>query len=386
MMGVMRLPGWFAERLEPISPDAELRVSTIELFFDLVFVFTVTQLTTLLVGDFSHDQAHRFAGEGTVQALLIFGVIWWMYAGYCWLTNTVPPNRAARRILILLGMAGFLIMALAIPRAFDGGGVAFALGYLLIVLVHGGLYMQATAAIARVVPFNLAATALIFAAPFAGSPWNYALWAAALVLLWGSPYFIGQKGFPLHPAHIVERHGLLVIIVLGESIVAIGIGAQEYPLTASLIVEALLGLALAAAVWWVYFGRDGEREAEEALLRADVVRRTRLILGGYFYAHIPVLLGIVALAAGVKKVIGHDHLDLAPAVTLAAGVSLVLLGEVCFRRALGLSSPPLRLWTAALGLATFPLGLWSAPLQLASLVALVILMLTIERRLESPKP
>lgn len=114
----MPLPRWFAERVEPTAPDAELRVSTIELFFDLVFVFTITQLTSLLVDDFTRQDGEGFTGQGTVQAVLIFGLLWWMYSGYAWLTNTVPPEHAARRVLILGGMAGFLIMALAIPRAF----------------------------------------------------------------------------------------------------------------------------------------------------------------------------------------------------------------------------------------------------------------------------
>ncbi|GII54840.1 low temperature requirement protein A [Planotetraspora thailandica] len=376
----MRLPLWFAERAEPASPESELRVSTIELFFDLVFVFTVTQLTTLVVGDFTAPRtgAHHFAGQGAVQTLLIFGVLWWMYAGYAWLTNAIPPRRTARRVLILCGMAGFLIMALAIPTAFDGGGVAFALGYLVIVVVHGGLYLQASTAIARVVPFNLAATALIFAAAFTDAPWSYALWAAALVLLWTSPYFIGQRGFALHPAHIVERHGLLVIIVLGESIVAIGIGASgEHP-SPRLIVAALLGLALTAAVWWVYFG-GSEEAAEHALLRVDVVRRTQLILGAYFYAHVPMLLGVVAMAAGVKKAIGHDHLDIGPSIALAAGVALFLAGDVWFRRVLTLRSGTARPLAAVLAAASFPLGLWSSAAQIGALVVLLVATLAAER-------
>ncbi|MCT9931102.1 low temperature requirement protein A [Planotetraspora sp. A-T 1434] len=380
----MRLPVWFAERLQPTSPEAELRVSTVELFFDLVFVFTVTQLTTLIVGDFAHpavtggSDGHRFTGQGTVQTLLIFGVLWWMYSGYAWLTNTVPPHRPARRILILLGMAGFLIMALAIPSVFDGGGAAFALGYLVIVLVHGALYLQASAAFTRVLPFNLAGTALIFAAAFVDEPGNYVLWTAALLLLWTSPYFIGQKGFPLHPAHIVERHGLLVIIVLGESIVAIGIGASGDHPGAKLIVAALLGLALTAAMWWVYFGGD-EEAPERALIGVDVVRRTRLILGAYFYAHVPMLLGIVATAAGIKKAIGHDHLGLGPAVAMAAGVALFLIGDVWFRRVLGLGQGPLRLIAALAAAASFPLGMWWSAAQLAALVALLVAVLSLER-------
>ncbi|GAA1294488.1 hypothetical protein Psi02_41480 [Planotetraspora silvatica] len=378
----MRLPTWFAEKVEPTSPENELRVSTIELFFDLVFVFTVTQLTTLVVGDFTERApgAHHFTGQGVVQTLLIFGVLWWMYAGYAWLTNAVPPERPARRVLILCGMAGFLIMALAVPSAFDGGGVAFAIGYLVIVLVHGGLYLQASSAVFRLLPFNLGATALIFGAAFASAPWNYVLWAAALVLVWTSPYFIGQRGFALHPAHIVERHGLLVIIVLGESIVAIGIGASGAHPTPGLVVAALLGLALTAALWWVYFGGDEEAPVR-SLLRMEVVKRTWHILGAYFYAHIPLLLGVVATAAGIKKAIGHDHLDLGPAVALAAGVALFLAGNVWFRRLLGLGRGPARPLAALLAAASFPIGLWSSTAHLGALVVLLVVTLFAERAL-----
>ncbi|KAA9380904.1 low temperature requirement protein A [Microbispora cellulosiformans] len=377
----MPLPRWFAERVEPTAPDAELRVSTVELFFDLVFVFTITQLTSLVVGDFTRQDGEGFAGQGTVQAVLIFGLLWWMYSGYAWLTNTVPPERTARRVLILCGMAGFLIMALAIPHAFSGSGVAFAVGYLVIVLVHGGLYLQATAAIARVVPFNLAATALVLAAAFVAPPWNLALWAAALVLVWMSPIIIGQKGFPLHPAHIVERHGLLVIIVLGESIVAIGIGATDGHPGAALIVTALLGLALTAALWWVYFGH-GESGPEHALAQAGVVQRTRLILGAYFYAHVPILLGIVATAAGIKKAVGHDHLAPGPAVALSAGTALFLLGDLWFRRVLGEARRgrrlAVRLAAALLAAAAVPIGQWSPAAHLGALVVLVIAMICME--------
>jgi low temperature requirement protein LtrA len=377
----MRLPGWFVERVEPTPPEEELRVSSLELFFDLVFVFTVTQLTTLLVDGFTHD---RFTGEGALRVLLVFGVIWWMYAGYAWLTNTVPPGRAARRVLILLGMAGFLIMALAIPTAFDGGGVAFALGYLIIVVVHGGLYLQGSTAIVRVIPFNLGATALLLVAGIAENDHApkavaYLLWAVALVLLWGSPYFIGQEGFPLHPAHIVERHGLLVIVVLGESVVAIGIGAAGLTIGPGVAVAAGLGLAVAACLWWAYFGGE-EGAAERALAGADVVRRTRLILGAYFYAHIPMLLGVVSLAAGIKKAIGHpaDPLKIGPAVALAAGAALFLIGDAWYRRVLGLGSRPPRTAAAVGCLLTIPLGLWSAIAQLAVLTVLLVAVLGAE--------
>lgn len=382
----MRLPVWFAERLEPASPDEELRVSTLELFFDLVFVFTIIQLTGLLTSGFDEDS---FVGEGALRALLVFGVLWWMYSGYAWLTNTVPPVRTARRILILLGMAGFLIVALALPRAFADGAPAFALGYLIVVLAHGALYLQATARFIRVLPWNLAASALLLCTALVepGSA-RYALWALAVVVVWVSPYFIKQEGFPLNAVHIVERHGLLVIVVLGESILAIGLGAQNVPLGPATGAAAVLGLSVAACLWWVYFAGD-DKAAEETLIRAETVRRTRLILGGYFYAHIPLLLGVVAMAAGIKKAIGHpaDPLKLGPAVALSAGVALFLLGNLLFRRVLGLPGAPMRLAAAVLVLAAIPIGRWSALAQLAVLAVVLIAALALERpRAAEPGP
>ncbi|GAA5060358.1 low temperature requirement protein LtrA [Thermocatellispora tengchongensis] len=384
----MRLPAWFAERAGPVPEESEIRVSTLELFFDLVFVFTITQLTHLLVvgfGEDGHGTGHAVPiGESALRVLLVFGVMWWMYSGYVWLTNTIPPARPARRVLILLGMAGFTIMALSIPTAFDGSGVAFAIGYLLLVLVHAGLYLQATAAIVRVVPFNLAATALIGVAGYLHGPWNYVLWAAALVLVWGSPYFIGQKGFPLRAEHIVERHGLLVIVVLGESMLAIGIGAAGLAVDWGLGLAAVLGLALGAALWWVYFGGDDEVRAEHALRAAGQERRTRLILGAYFYAHIPMLLGVIAVAAGIKKLIGHPLSGMKPAaaVVLAAGVALFLAGDHWYRRLLAIPQGGQRALVAVAALATIPLGLWSGIVQIAVLVALLVAMLALEGRRE----
>ncbi|GAT68311.1 low temperature requirement A [Planomonospora sphaerica] len=377
-MSGMRLPGWFAERAEPAPPESELRVSTIELFFDLVFVFTVTQLTSLVADGIQEGRPL----EGALRVLLVFGVLWWMYAGYAWLTNAVPPVRPARRVLILLGMVGFLITALAIPSAFDGDGPAFAVGYLLLILVHAGLYLQSTAAIARVIPFNLGGVALIGLAGVVGRPYDHLLWGMAVLLLWGSPYFIGQKGFELRAGHIVERHGLLVIVALGESIVALGIGAQGLHVGPALGVTAALGLALAACLWWIYFGGDDETRAEHILAGAEPVRRTRLVLGAYFYAHIPMLLGIVAVAAGVKKAIGHpiDPLKPGAAVILAAGAALFLAGSAWFRRVLGIGGNRLRIAGALAAPVSVAFGLWSAMAQLVVLVVLVGAVAVLERR------
>jgi len=199
--------------------DLPLRVSTLELFFDLVFVFAITQLTGIL----SHDVT---VADG-FRVLLVFGALWWMYGGYVWLSNARTPSRAPERLLMLLGMAGFLIMALAIPDAFWRDGVALGLGYLVVVLVHAWLYRRINANIARVAPFNLAAALLVIAAGVVKGTAGYVLWAAALAVLVLSPLVTRVRGrFSISPAHFTERHGALVIIVFGESVVDIGIGAE----------------------------------------------------------------------------------------------------------------------------------------------------------------
>jgi len=205
--------------------DLPQRVSTLELFFDLVFVFTITQLTSILARDMS------FAAAG--QVLLIFGVLWWMYGAYAWLTNTRTPVQAPERLLLLVGMAGFLIIGLAIPHAFGTStthgrdGVALGIGYLLVVLVHGGLFLRVNRNIQLVIPFNLASALLVIIAGLVPSGAAYALWAAALALQVLSPLVVPVRGrFTIAPAHFVERHGALIIVAFGESVADIGIGAE----------------------------------------------------------------------------------------------------------------------------------------------------------------
>ena len=161
--------------------------------------------------------------------LLVFGVLWWMYGGYVWLGNARTPSQAPERLLMLVGMGGFLIMALAIPEAFSRDGVALGIGYLIVVLVHGWLYQRVNRNIARVVPFNLIAAALVIAAGIVKGPAGYVLWAVALAIPALSPLVIHPRGrFSISPSHFTERHGALVIIVFGESVVDIGIGAEGH--------------------------------------------------------------------------------------------------------------------------------------------------------------
>src|SRR5919197_357023 len=284
----------YLRRVQAGEPSDEVRVSTVELFFDLVFVFTITQLTGLLAGDPSV--------RGLARVVLVFGNLWWMYGGYAWLTNAVPPRGLALRLLVLVGMAGILVVALAIPDAFDGGGVALGLGYLLVTLVHTWMFLlssqeSAVQAMRRLGPANAVGALLLLAAGFAHGGPRWALWAAAFALHWGSPVFTAVAGFPIRAAHFVERHGLIVLIALGESVVAVGIGLQGRGLPAGRVATALLGLALAAALWWLYLDGEDER-AERALRAAPADRPPWLALFAFGYAFLPVLGGIVVFAAG----------------------------------------------------------------------------------------
>ena len=357
----------------PLSPDLPLRVSTLELFFDLVFVFTITQLTSLL--------GHHFTVAEAGQVLLIFGLLWWMYGGYAWLTNTRTPSGAPERLLLLLGMAGFLIIGLSIPGAFGTGGdhgedgVALGLGYLLVVLVHGGLYLRVNPNIWRILPFNLTSPVLVIIAGLTAAPTVYVLWAAALAIQVLGPVFVRLGGrFDIQPAHFVERHGALLIVAFGESVADVGIGAEHQRVTIALAVSAALGLALTAALWWTFFGTGDDDRAEEAMTTADPELRPRLALGGYFYAYIPMLLGIVAMAAGLRAAIGHPAATLpsGPAVALAGGVTLFLAGDVAFRRVMRIGPARYRAAAAAVALAAWPVALAASAAAAIGLLTAVV--------------
>jgi low temperature requirement protein LtrA len=353
------------------------RVTTLELFFDLVFVFTLTQLTALLESDASP--------RGVAHVLLIFAVLWWMYAAYAWLTNAAPPDRLWRRVLLIVAMAGFLVAALAVPRAYRDGGLAFGLGYLLVVLVHAGLYARIhPGATLRFGSLNVLSAGLVIAAGLLGTPTGYGLWAAAVLVQFFTPRLIRlpDTGLRVRTGHFVERHGLLLLIALGESVVAIGVGTAGQPLDLARFGAVTLGLALAAGLWWSYFTVD-EGAAERAL--ADTPPRHRVLraINGYFYAFAPMLLGIVAVAAGVGKTIEHlsDRLDPRAALLLGVGMAVYLAGEGGFRRVMRIGSVGNRLLAAGGCVASVFLGVTvSALAQLLALVGIVLAMLLADGR------
>jgi low temperature requirement protein LtrA len=348
--------------------DEELRVSTLELFFDLVFVFTITQLTAVLVV--------RPDGEALAQVVLMLTAIWWMYGAFAWLTNAVPPDRTALRLPLLGGMLAFFAISLTIPTAFTEDGVVFACAYLVVIAVHTVLYMQSASwTVAGVWSFarmNLVAGALILVGAIIGDAAEYVLWSLAVVLFVAVPALVPEEAGWIRPGHFVERHGLVMIVALGESVVAVGIGASHIDISWQMLAVATLGLTLSAELWWVYFMGD-DQEAEDAL-RAMVPTKRQFYETNvaYYWAHLVMLLGIVCIAAGLEHAIGHafDSLSFARSLELGGGAALYLAGHAFFRWVLGLSFKPWRAIAFAMALGTVPLGTETSALaQLAVLAA-----------------
>jgi len=360
----------------------EIHVSTIELFFDLVFVFTITQLTYLV------DRAH--GPLDFLLALLVLMLIWWMYASYEWLTNEAGAQRSMR-LMLIAAMPGFLVMALALPNIFGADRLTFGLAYLFVVILHlvaffikGG--RSARRAMLRIAPFNLSAAAFVIAAGLIHASWDWLFFLAAVGVFVIATFFHREQGFSISPTHFAERHGLVIMIALGESIVAIGTGAASRTHDAGTIAAIVFSLVLIATLWWSYFDRDDER-AEHALELAAPETRSRLGLIGYWYTHLVMIAGIVMIATGVKQVIATDGGPIQRAVwLLAGGIAVYLVGDAVFRWVMGIRPVIVRTLGAAIVLPLGAIGpLWGGDASLFVAAVLVIVLLVIEQGLEREK-
>jgi len=318
------------------------------------------------------------------NVLLILAVVWWMYSGYAWLTNAVAPNSTTRRTLLLTGMAGFLVMALAIPDAFGADGWIFGVGYLVVNVVHTLLFRtagpDARQALRVLGPLNILAALLVLAGGLVPEPWRHLLWLAAPAVQITSSYVHKIEMHTISAGHFAERHGLVVIIAIGESIIAIGAGFHGLQLGTGEILVAVLGLWVAYYLWWFYFAGDDAR-AEHVLAHTDSPRRrARLALQAWGYAHYPILLGIVIASVGLKKAVGHalDPLPWAETLTLSGGVAVYLLGHAAFLAQLRLRGVYHRLACAAVVLAAVPLGHLRAIYQLVAVVVVMVSAAIIE--------
>jgi low temperature requirement protein LtrA len=317
--------------LRAVSAALDKRVQPLELFFDLVFVFALTQVTARMADDLS------WAGLG--RGLLILAAIWWAWAAYAWLTNEVDSRRRSVRLTMFGSMAGMLVASLAIPGAFEGSAVVFGCGYLVVRVLHIALFAagsddvdvrRATSALA---PTAITAPALLLVAAALEGTAQTLLWVVALGIDYVGAAVRGIDGWRLSPAHFAERHALIVLIALGESIVAIGVGAGDTALDTGVIAAAVLGIAAAAALWWTHFDELDEGAVERRLRHLS--RRVRNVTArdSFSFLHLPIVAGIVLLALGIKKTLGDVDGTLAPvaAAALCGGVALYLTADAAFR-------------------------------------------------------
>jgi low temperature requirement protein LtrA len=312
-----------AERGELVTP--------LELFFDLVFAFAFTQVTTVL----SDNSTWSGLGHG----LLILGVLWWAWAAYAWLTNTVDPGVGAVWGAMLVAMAAMFVAALAVPDAFGTHGVVFGVAFLFVIVMHLTLYALAArgdpdllGAILRIAPSALVGAALIIVAGFVDGRLKPVLWLAALAVGYFAPLLGGVRGWRVQPAHFIERHGLIVIIAIGESLIAIGLGERDSGLSSGVIVAAVLGFAVATSFWLAYFDFFPIR-ARRLLTDRSGIERTALARDVYTYLHLPMVAGIVLFAFAMKATLADVGGELAtiPALGLCGGPALYLFAYVALR-------------------------------------------------------
>ena len=311
--------------------EYEHPVTPLELFFDLVFVFAFTQVTTLL----SDDPTWGGLGRG----LLVLAALWWIWASYAWLTNTVNPDGGPVGAAMLVAMAAMFVAALAVPDAFDRHGVVFGVALLIVFLMYLALFALAgrgdpdlLAAVLRTAPSGLVTAALIIAAGFVQTGLRPVLWLAALVIGYFAPLVVGVSGWSVRPAHFAERHGLILIIALGESFIAIGLGARGTGLGTGVIVAAVLGLVVATSFWLAYFDFFSIR-ARQILADRSGTQRIAVARDVYSYLHLPMVVGIVLFAFAMKATLAHvgDELDTVQAVALCGGPALYLFAYVGLR-------------------------------------------------------
>ncbi len=308
----------------------EYPVTPLELFFDLVFVFAITQVTSLL--------AHHPTWLGVLHGMLVLAAVWWAWGTYAWLTSALDVDEGGVRLAMLAATALMLGVALAVPGAFGVDAVLFGVAYMLVRVMHlllsvvvGRNEPDRLGVMLRFAPSALAGATLILAAGFLDGNWRLAAWIAALAIDYAGPVVLGMgEGWRVAPEHFAERYGLVILIALGESIIAIGVGT-EFQLHAAELAAAALGAVLVSSLWWLYFD-VAAIFARRRLTELHGLDRAKLARDAYTYAHLPMVAGIVLFALGMRTTLRHvdTALDPVPAAALCGGTALYLLGHVGF--------------------------------------------------------
>ena len=358
------------------------RATNLELFYDLVFVFALTQVTHLLLVDLTWSGAGR--------ALLALLVVWWAWNYTTWVTNELDTESTIVRLLLLAIMFASLLMAVAIPEAFGDRALLFVGSY---VAIQVGRHTFLTFAAAdagtierrragRILTWFVAAGVLWLAGALAGGqarPW---LWLAALAIDYSAPLFLfwvpGRRrlentSWNVETGHFSERFQLFLIIALGESIVITGATTAALDLDAARLTALALAFLSSAALWWLYF--DYVASVAERLLERASADRTRLARDGYTYLHVVLVAGVILAAVGDELVIAHPT-DVLPAKEIAvvvAGPAVYLLGHTLLRLRMAGSLSRKRLLGAIACLALAALGPFVPALVLLALTVCVLI-------------
>ena len=316
----------------PPSLD-ERRTSPLELLWDLVFVFAVTQVTSLL--------AHHLTWGGFGRSMLILALIWWAWSAFVWAANAQASTEPSFRVCLLLATVFIFIAGLALPQAFGAQGTLFAVTYAIVRVLHLVLYADASrkgnAAWSAIAGFAVTVAiglTLLIVGSFLDGTARVLLWLAAVAIDYAGPAWLTREQLRglqrVAVAHFAERYSLFVIICLGESIIAIGVGARGEPITTPLVAAVTLGLLTTIGMWWTYFegfagvAEERLREHEDPVLAAA---------DGYSYIHLVIVAGIIVFAVGVHFIVLEPTHTLADAarLTLCGGVALYLAGHLGFR-------------------------------------------------------
>jgi low temperature requirement protein LtrA len=308
----------------------EHQVTPLELFFDLTFVFAMTQVTVMLADDPTWG--------GVLRGMLVLAALWWAWGVYAWLTSAMDVDEGGVRLAMLASMGAMFGAALAVPGAFGDDAMLFGVAYFLVRLLH--LVLSAIVvrddpdrrgALLRFAPTAMLGASLIVFAGFLDGRDRIAVWLVALAIDYLGPVVVGVgRGWRVAPEHFAERYGLIILIALGESIIAIGLGAG-FELDTGVIVAAALGIVVVSALWWLYFD-VAAIFARRRLTQATGLELHRLALHAYSYLHLPMVAGIVLFALGLKTTVGDigERLDTVPAVALCGGAALYLLAHIAF--------------------------------------------------------
>ncbi len=322
-------------RSSPVEPasDEERRTSPVELLWDLVFVFAITQVTTLL--------ANHLTWTGFGESMLVLALVWWAWSAFVWAANAETTDSPTLRLTLLLATVFIFVAGLAVPRAWGTEATLFVGAYAVVRLLHLALYVyearRGNASLSAIAGFAVTVVigmVLLIVGSFLHGVPRAILWTAAVAIDYAGPAWLTRdrlRGLQrVAVAHFAERYSLFVIICLGESIVAIGVGAAREPLDADLVAAVTLGLLVTIGLWWTYFDRFAQvaearlREHDDPVLAAA---------DSYSYLHLVLVAGIIIFAAGVKYVVhaASDPVHVAPRLALCGGVALYLIGHVAFR-------------------------------------------------------